>query len=683
MIIFVLLNLSVFFCVGVIINAFFKDYGILNKVLIGFCLGIAQIIFTEQILGVFSLLTLSNLIVINLLICIFLLVFSRIRKFKKTIGRYVAIPEFNIFENRIILFAFAILSGFILVKLFLNLINPPLGWDSLNYHFTFPVEWLKNGNLINTITVSCNPAPPYYPINGSLFYFWLMAPFKSVFLADLGQFPFFLISFIAIYSIAVSIGIRKELSVFAALLTVVTPNFLKQIEIAYVDIMVAALFWVALMFLINLYKKYSFKHVVIFALASGLLIGVKTLAITYSIVLIIPFLFIVFKNTASTGVKRSLLYLLVFSLFVIVFGGYGYIRNIFLTGNPLYPLKMTMLGKVIFDGVLGKNVFQVSFTPYDYSLSKVLFHEGFGLQSILLFFPAVLSWLIIFKYKVKNIIIYLLFLPAMLLAVYYFLIPFPCTRFLYPFLGVAAIAAFYVLNKISLNLKIVSSIFIICFLSSIFELSGHMELIVSLLLGILLFVISVRFRDRIVLIRINKKGILIAALVVIVSLKFIEGDYKKHEYERYVKKYPSWHYDGVIGWKWLNDNTEGDNIAYVGKPEPFPLYGRGFKNNVYYVSVNDVEPKLHNYKNSFYTWGADFLTLHRSLEEDGNYRGNADYSIWLNNLLREKTDLLFVYSLSQVEDIEFPMEDKWAQEHAESFELVYGNSSVHIYKILK
>lgn len=117
---------------------------------------------------------------------------------------------------------------------------------------------------------------------------------------------------------------------------------------------------------------------------------------------------------------------------------------------------------------------------------------------------------------------------------------------------------------------------------------------------------------------------------------------------------------------------------------PFPLYGSNFKNNVYYVSVNKTEPaKIHYFPKSHYYWGYDFRTLHRNLEEKGNYRSDADYSVWLDNLNRRNTDYLFVYSLHQTKDIEFPLEDAWAKANPGKFNPVFANGTIHIYKIAR
>ncbi len=225
-------------------------------------------------------------------------------------NQWIKSSVFQLFNNKSILFVISLILSLVLVKAFTNLINPPFGWDSLNYHFTFPVEWMKTGTLNNPIVVSDDPFPSYYPINGSLFFLWFILPFKSAFLADLSQLPFFIVSFLAIFSIARKIGLNQGYSFLSAALFVTIPNFVKQLQIGYVDIMVAGCFLAALNFIFLLKENFNLRNTIIFALSFGLLIGIKSTAIAYSIFLFIPFLFLVFKqnqNNITTKLKYIIL----------------------------------------------------------------------------------------------------------------------------------------------------------------------------------------------------------------------------------------------------------------------------------------------------------------------------------------------------------------------------------------
>ncbi len=672
-------------------SAFLLNYRILrfrnfiDSLLSLFILYFSQIVLTELFLGIMGRLFIQNAILLNLII--FLAIWSLTRNKESSFCfKFTKERLSRLLGNKIILFAAAIILAFVSVKIIINLVNPPFGWDNLNYHFTFPVEWLKHGNLDNPITISDDFFPTYYPINGSLFFLWLIFPFKSVFLADLGQIPFFVLAFLSTYSISKKIGLNKDFSLFAAVLFLLIPNFFKQLQIAYVDVMVASLFLVCLNYLISLYQEFSNNNLLLFSMSLGLLLGIKTVALPYSMLLFLPFALLFLKHSN----KYSLFIISI--LIIIALGGFSYLRNFIETRNPFYPLDVKLFGRSIFRGVIDLATYKSHFKIEDYRLAKLLFHEGLGVQTILFVLPAIFLALpvtLIKKRKMPGFVLtYFLILPVLLYLVYRYIIPLPNTRYLYPLLGTGMIIGFYTVGILGMPRRFINILVVICLLASLPELAKRQELITSVTLTFLLFFLLLPFIKYIEQKWLIKKRLFIyLPLVFIVSvLALLEKDYVNNEYSRYTNmvKYSGFWPDATRAWDWLNRNTQGNNIAYIGRPVPFPLYGTNFKNNVYYVSVNKTEPaRIHYFPKSHYHWGYDFLSLHKNLEAEGNYRADADYSVWLDNLNRRNTDYLFIYSLHQTKDIEFPLEDAWAKANPGKFSPVFANETIHIYKITR
>lgn len=695
MLILLLMNIIVILSAFLLAAKIFKFNNRVDFIISIFIIYFTQIILTELILGLSYALYLKNVILLNSLILLIVWLASRNKKpdfsFKDT-----KIELNRLLNNRILLFAVSAILSFSVIKIGINLMNPPFGWDSLNYHFTFPVEWLKHGNLDNPITVFDDPSPSYYPINGSLYFLWLMLPLRNVFIADLGQVPFFILAFLCVYNIARKIGLEREISFFAAALFLLVPNFFKQLQIAYVDVMVAALFLTCVNFLFSLDENFSWQNALIYSLSLGLLLGTKTVALPYSVLLFIPFIYLLFRN-----LNKSYLFLISIAA-IAALGGFTYIRNFIETGNPLYPLDFFAGGesafggklfvRPIFKGVMDKSVYSAHFKLQDYSLFKVLFHEGLGMQTLIFVFPAIFLGLPAAFIKNKKSFsfnfVYFLILPVFIYLIYRYIIPLANTRYLYPLLGIGMVIGFYAARLLNIRRSIINVLAVISVLASMSELAKRRELIASvvttfLLLFLLPFLIRY-FRQKAAI----KKPVVIFLFFILIigSLIWLEKDYAKNEFPRYIKmvKYSGFWPDAASSWDWLNSNTVGNNIAYAGRPVPFPLYGSNFKNNVYYVSVNKTEPaKLHYFPGSRYRWGYDFLSLHKNLEAKGNYRADADYSVWLNNLARRDIDYLFVYSLHQTKNIEFPFEDKWARENPLKFIPVFGNETIHIYKAVK
>jgi len=684
MLYFLFLNSVVILGAVLLASRAFKLNTIADFLIGAFVIYFSQIVLTELILGLSGALYLNNLIVLN--IAVFFVIWLACRKKKSCIqAKGIRERASEILSSKVVLLLTAIILGFGLIKVFINLTNPPFGWDDLNYHFTFAVEWLKQGNLNTPITISDDPAPTYYPVNGSLSYLWLILPLKNVFLADLGQIPFFILAFLSVYSLSRKLELERGVAFIAACLFTIIPNYFKQLQIAYVDVMVAALFLACLNFLFSLYKQMSLKNTLIFSACLGLLIGTKTIALLYGGLLFVPFLYLVIRN-----MPRAFVLLVVSILIMAMLGGFGYIRNFIETGNPLYPVDVKIFGQLIFKGVLDSNTAGAHFKPEDYRLTKLLFHEGLGVQTLLFIFPFVFLGLpVVWLRKRKHLnflTIYFLLLPLLFFVIYRYIIPLANTRYLYPLLGCGIIAGFFTINILRVPRILISILVVISALASMSELAKRQELASGIILTFILFFMFLFSLNLIKKAFSNRALAVSLCAVIFLSLIWLNHDYERREYHRYIKmvKYSGFWPDAAKAWDWLNTNTKGDNIAYVGRPVPFPLYGSHFKNNVFYVSVNKTDPaKLHYFPNSRYSWGSDFASEHASFQEKNNYRGNADYDVWSANLGKRDCDYLFVYSLHQTKEVSFPLEDGWAKAHPDKFDLNFANSIVHIYKVIK
>jgi len=688
-VIFFLLNIGPLCSSYLILRKFFSFQGVTDSLLAYAVLFYAQIIAIVVSLGIFKLLSLNNILIVNFLILFFVWFIVRRQRnysFRGDLDAFIAQVRNSAVNDKIIFSCLALILGFAVVKIAVNLVNPPFGWDDLNYHFTFAVEWFKSGTLVTPIVVSDYPAPSYYPLNGSFIFFWLLLPFKNVFLADLGQVPFYIIVFLAIYSIGKKAGLSRRYSIYAAILLLLVPNYFKQIRIAYVDVMVAGFFLLALNFLASLRKDFNLKNVLLVGLSTGLLIGTKLIVIPHA--LIITFYFL---GLGYFVLVRDKLYLrffwsvVIFGLAVLATGGFSYIRNFVMTANPLYPLQVKIFGTTLFKGVLGGEF--INNENGAFALGKFLFHEGVGAGFILYVIPGLILAVtgLIKKKSARSPFLWFLFIIiAALYLVYRFGVGVANVRYLYPWFAVCFILAVWGIFTFRIPEKIVRFGLIICALASVAEFARHKELIFSFILSFILLI---------VFFYINKiKRFLLVRPAVTFFVFFIFGafllqylylDYSKNEFKRYKlsKKDSGFWPEAIDGWIWLDQNTDGNNIAYVGRPVPFPLYGTKLKNNVFYVSVNTGAPYLHAYKDAWYSCGGGYENFHNVLMEENNYRGKADYNIWLKNLKNKNTDFLFVYSLHQIKAVDFPIEDGWAKSRPETFSPVFTNNTIHVYKI--
>ena len=684
MLYFLLLNILVLFSSLKIARQFFKLHNIYDLILGVFLLFWAQVVLTSQVLGLLNILDVNWLLLLNSLIALFVLLAGRKRK-KHVLETDPKISHLFI-NNKVVIFCTAAIIGFGLAKIFINLMNAPVGWDSLNYHFTFPVEWLKAKSFLMPPTICDDPTPTYYPINGGIFYFWLIAPFRDVFLADLGQVPFLLASFVAILALCRKFHISKELSFYAAALFVIMPNVFKNIEIAYADIFVVALFLISLNFLYNLYKKCNLKNVILVAISLGLLLGAKTAGLPYMGLIFLFSLYIILRNAKKLGFLKFSGYIFGLVVLIACFGGFGYMRNFFITGNPLYPFPLKILGRTIFSGPMPRSTYQAHWSGADYNLAKLLFHEGFGPQLFLFILPGIfLMPILAVKRGLKSYSLFerfIFILPVIMYLIFRYGVPQLWTRFLYPFMAVGLMVSMYAVSQFRIPSKVIRVFVVVFFLASIAELSGHAELIWSLIMtatGFFLIPKAVKYIIE------NKKRLMriswVAIVAAIVCFKLLQINYTNNEFRRYAGEDTPYNKELAKGWIWLNENTkkEGENIAYTARPLPFPLYGTKLKNNVYYVSINEVEPAwLHRFADAELIWDEKYSSIHKKLSEDNNYRGRPNISVWRKNLKNRNIDYVVVYPLHQT-DV-FPIEDIWAKSDPNNFKLVFSNDQIHIYK---
>jgi len=252
-------------------------------------------------------------------------------------------------------------------------------------------------------------------------------------------------------------------------------------------------------------------------------------------------------------------------------------------------------------------------------------------------------------------------------------------------LGTGMITGMYIIHFFRIPLKamkFISAIFIFAATTeSAYRAERKIILLISLILFIFFFAVLKSKALRNVLF--SKITLLTAVFLSIIVFHSLFLNYRDNEYLRYTTRSPYWP-DATKAWLWLNQHTGNDNISYVGKPVPYPLYGTDFKNNVYYTSVNTIDPvHLHDFKNSKYRWDNNAENMHKSFKSPGNYRGNADYQTWISNLEKRKTGFLFIYSLHHTKSIRFPIEEQWAREHPEKFDLVFNNEGVKIFRLKK
>ncbi|MBI5056714.1 MAG: hypothetical protein HZB61_08880 [Nitrospirae bacterium] len=353
----------------------FRQREILSFVdrLIGaFILGLAQIIATETLLGVvFRKLFAAPLFWLNISISAIVLIYA----VRGARNRQSFIPGiFSEIRDGIISFSVKMKSDLILLVIFvlffisacwiifLGYLFPSYTWDALWYHLPIVGYIMQSGAIQEVSNHSfINQFINIFPKNIELFFLWNIIFLKSDVISDLGQLLFTFIGILAIYSIAVKLKVGEKHAACAGLLFFFAPVIILQSSTNYVDIAVSVLFLAAINFLLNTNCPSPFS-LLLSGLTAGILLGSKGSGPLFVIILSAAFsvkeIITYFKLRKITSLsktralaKSSGLYLIYFLVPVLLTGGYWYIKNWILYGNPVYPMEISVFNVTIFKGL--------------------------------------------------------------------------------------------------------------------------------------------------------------------------------------------------------------------------------------------------------------------------------------------------------------------------------------------
>lgn len=225
------------------------------------------------------------------------------------------------------LLLFACLAGHVVVN---GLGAFPTEFDGLAYHIPLIDHWLQSQSLYT------QDAPLWWmPANAEVVGLWMVAPFSGDFLISLNNLPF-----IVLWSLAtVEVGRLAGLSVgwrhLAALGVLAVHTTFHEAEKAMNDVAVAACFFAALAYGFRYLRSARRADLCWAGMALGLLAGVKYFALGYAT---LAFAVTVAAASLRMPWKDVAAAAAIVAATAVPFGSYWYLRNLWLTGAPLFPL---------------------------------------------------------------------------------------------------------------------------------------------------------------------------------------------------------------------------------------------------------------------------------------------------------------------------------------------------------
>lgn len=288
------------------------------------------------LLGIFSLLTKENVLVISFIWLVILILVERksieflFESLKKSFSSY----KFNLSNKRINYILFVLLVLQVIVNL-VGALGPELSFDALWYHLTFPKLYLANHAIYHI------PGGLLYysdmPKLGEMLYTGALS-FGSEIYAKLIHYFFGILTSVALYIFS-----RKYFNHKISLLIVVIfySNLVVDWEsiTAYIDLIRTFFELLSLWALINWYQLEKRRWLVVSAFMIGFAIATKVLAVE-SFFILFTF-FIIISVLKRKGIKELIFGSFIFIVCTFIVPFPWFIFSFIHTGNPVFPFFTT------------------------------------------------------------------------------------------------------------------------------------------------------------------------------------------------------------------------------------------------------------------------------------------------------------------------------------------------------
>jgi hypothetical protein len=583
--------------------------------------------------------------------------------------------------------------------------------DAPIYHLYFAARWWKAERLLLVPVPFGENAATYFPAGGDVVFTWLFAAWGGDTLAKVGQFPFLVLAAVAVGAIAREVGARREAAVLAAcLFATSTPLALFSFEGNVDTIFVAGYLVATLFFLRAAVGAEPTASRALGAIAAGLAWGTKPTATVF----VPPLLALVALGIVGRRRPGWARDLAIVAGLPLVPCGFWFARNALLTGNPLYPLDLPILGWV---GWYGPEVMRRS----QYYLPR---EDLRALADIVLsvFDPRLMplwlaglagAWRPGARRGDRDGWVWPLAALAVLnVALYWLFIPYRTQqRFFLQAVGLAAVPLARLLDRAGW-LRWLALVLLAAHLltpqgwpltapgreppwdfsplvpngmAPLLAVFGPNAAALGILLVASLGLAGVLFgplarRDR------WRVGGGLAAFVVLAAGWAAFGLSPRTRAEPF---YPPFR-DYLAGWRRLESLSPpaGARVAYAGTNIPYYLMARGLRNDVLYVNV-DAHPTwlLHDYHRQARAGGRPYW---EGYPRPGWDRQAPDRDAWLANLRAAGVDFLVVTRVNPQEGPHnvadasgFPIEHQWAEALAADFLPVYGSGTDPLFRIYR
>jgi hypothetical protein len=545
--------------------------------------------------------------------------------------------------------------------------------DAITYHVPVAVQWLQSGRLNLVPLWFFNPANTYSPLAGSTFIFWLMAPLHSDALLRFVQAPAILLLLAAMIQLGRMIGVKPWPAVLCAM-AATSRMVCSEVMVPGDDLLLSAFVMVAVAAcgrasLQDLFGPWRI------GIALALMLSTK-----YTALISLPMILLLWGAPQQAGWNRRQ-WVIAMSA-TLVLAGPWYLRNLLLTGNPLYPLRIELFGRTLLPGL-----FAMLATPRLRNLHEIRkmlvggFH-GLPIPLLTVLVIGFLAAILVAARRFREPLVRACLLgPLLCIAVFFAKAPFGEVRFLYPaiFVMFVALGLWTVKWKIPewQQALLVAPLPLAAIATSYIH---RREVWLAIPVGIALGAVGcgILWLDR--KLPLWRKRFLPLALVsIVLTLGFwIYVDWDAYVGTVHVDEIPFWHGawpDNAPGWEFAIENTPTNAVlAYSQAYFLYPLFGDDLDRRLIYVPVRaDVPDYLHHPN---FPKPVDGETMGRGVAAKLDFP--ADQAVWRKRLAASKADYLFIELDGPVKD---PPELSWVSADKQHFTPLFRDQTTAIYQI--
>jgi hypothetical protein len=562
-----------------------------------------------------------------------------------------------------------------------GLLRPPLSWDALMYHLVLAGTWLRDQNLAPVL----GPIPVNYygyaPANGSMWFWWWMAPSHSELYVNLASIPAWALLALAAGAIARELGARRHWPL-AAYLVALTPTVVRFAATEYVDIFLAAALLGGLLFGLRWLREPGWANTLLFGAGLALACGTKVLGVAYALAAGGAALLLA---RGSWGRRAAQVGAIV--AIVVPLGGYFYLRNVALGTDPLaaaceqtatgpdFPHRSAFPRDNSVVGAWGEMVRKGwVLEPFLGTTHPQSLELGVGPPVFLLLLASLgLPWLVPRDRRREGWLAALVVWTSIL---FWLTVPFARNRHVYanvrylvPAIGLAFAAAISLAERKSLRDRALEVLTVALLAQGMLQLhaelpfAARVAMAVADLAAVALLLLPAargwalhRWRE-----------VAVAALVAGLAAAPLLAQFRIADRGRALAKEFTAHTTVARffagGWAWLDAHAGSGNVAVVHAPNnylTYPEMGPRLERDARYVNVNDAD--------------LPYAVRYRGCEP----RVDPAPAPWLRNLARQRIRWLHV---ARFPGFAFPLEDQWARALPQFFALRYADDTNRVYEV--